>query len=204
MGIEVETDEVIGLEYDGIYHVITRNNKFSSKTLIIATGANRKTPNIKGVKEFEGKGVSYCAVCDAFFYKDKDVGVLGGGDYALQEARHLLPIAKSVSILTNGKELVENRSINYDDFYIHKKEIEEISGEDKISKIKFKDGTSLKTEGLFIAIGIATSTDLARKLGAVVNNNNIVVDTNMKTNVPRSICMWRLYRRITTNFKSSI
>lgn len=110
--------------------------------------------------------------------------MLGSGDYALQEARCLLPIAKSVSILTNGEELIQNRSINYDEFSIKEKEIEEILGEDRISNIKFKDGSNIKLDGLFIAIGVASSTDLARKVGAIIDNNNIVVDKEMSTNVP--------------------
>jgi thioredoxin reductase (NADPH) len=70
----------------------------------LATGSSRKTPPIKEVKEYEGHGVSYCAVCDAFFYKGKDVAVLGEGDYALHKALELLLVANSVTILTNGKE----------------------------------------------------------------------------------------------------
>lgn len=184
LGITIETDEVISVEFDGIYHVKTRNNIFNSKSLIIATGSNRKTPNIKGVKEFEGKGVSYCAVCDAFFYKNRDVSVVGSGDYAIEEASKLLPIAKSVSILTNGEKLVENRSINYNQFRIEEKQIEEIDGKDTVNEVKFKDGTNLKVDGLFVAIGVASSTDLARKLGAIIKDNSIAVDENMSTNVP--------------------
>lgn len=184
LGITIETDEVISVEFDGIYHVKTRNNIFNSKSLIIATGSSRKTPNIKGVKEFEGKGVSYCAVCDAFFYKNRDVSVVGSGDYAIEEASKLLPIAKSVSILTNGEKLVENRSINYNQFRIEEKQIEEIEGKDTVNEVKFKDGTNLKVDGLFVAIGVATSTDLARKLGAIIKDNSIAVDENMSTNVP--------------------
>lgn len=184
LGITIETDEVIGVEFTGTYHVKTRNNVFQSKTLILATGTSRKTPTIKGIREFEGKGVSYCAVCDAFFYRGKNVSVLGSGDYALEEANTLLPVAKSVSILTNGEELVQNRSNNYDDFSIQEKEIAEVRGESAINEIKFTDGTNIKTDGLFIAVGVASSTDLARKLGAIVKDNYVVVNENMATNVP--------------------
>lgn len=184
LGIAIETDEVIGVEFDGNYHVKTRNGIFQSKTLILATGTSRKAPTIKGIKEFEGKGVSYCAVCDAFFYRGKNVSVLGSGDYALEEAKVLLPVAKSVSILTNGDELVQNRGNNYDEFSIEEKEIAEVRGQDKVSEIKFKDGSNITTDGLFIAIGVASSTDLARKLGAIVKENYIVVDEHMATNVP--------------------
>ncbi len=185
LGVQIETDEVIGLDYSNdIYEIKTRNNLFKGKALILATGTSRKTPNIKGVKEFEGRGVSYCAVCDAFFYRNKDVSVLGSGDYALEEAKTLLPVAKTVSILTNGEELIENRSVNYNDFIINENEIEEIRGDNKIDIIQFKDGNHIKTDGLFIAIGTASSTDLARKIGAIIKDGNIIVNKNMETNVP--------------------
>lgn len=109
---------------------------------------------------------------------------MGSGDYALEEAKALLPVAKSVSILTNGEELVQSRSINYDDFLIEEKEIEELRGNERVNSIMFKDGSNIKTDGLFIAVGVASSTDLARKLGAVIKDNNIIVDKNMATNVP--------------------
>lgn len=184
LNIPIETDEVLNVKFDGIYYIETRNNTFEAKTLILATGTSRKKPLIKGVKEFEGRGISYCAICDAFFYRNKDVSVLGSGDYALSEARTLLPIAKSVSILTNGEELVQNREFNEEDFLIKEKAIEEIVGADSVNKVKFTDGTHITTDGVFIAIGVASSTDLAKKLGAVIDGNNITVDENMATNVP--------------------
>lgn len=184
LNISIETDEVVNIKFDGIYYVETRNNTFEAKTLILATGTSRKKPLIKGVKEFEGRGISYCAICDAFFYRNKDVSILGSGDYALSEARTLLPIAKSVSILTNGEELVQNRGFDEEEFIIQEKKIEEIIGADSVNKVKFTDGTHIETQGVFIAIGVASSTDLAKKIGAVTKDNSIVVDENMATNVP--------------------
>lgn len=184
LNIFIETDEVVNIKFDGIYYVETRNNTFEAKTLILATGTSRKKPLIKGVKEFEGRGISYCAICDAFFYRNKDVSILGSGDYALSEARTLLPIAKSVAILTNGEELVQNRGFDEEKFIIQEKKIEEIIGSDSVNKVKFTDGTHIETQGVFIAIGVASSTDLAKKIGAVTKDNSIVVDENMATNVP--------------------
>ena len=158
-----------------------------AKTLILATGASRKTPTIKGIKEFEGKGVSYCAVCDAFFYRNKDVAVLGSGDYALSEAEELLPIARTVTILTNGEELVENRSSRAQEIYSKVKtdnrQITEFRGDTTLQNVKFEDNTHLSINGVFVAIGTASSTDLAKKLGAIVENNIILVNRKMETNV---------------------
>ena len=184
LGIEIETDEVIGLEFDGEYKVKTRNREFTSKALILATGARRNVPTIKGVKEFEGKGVSYCAICDAFFYRNRDVAVLGSGDYAISEAKQLLPIANSVTILTNGEQIVENRDIDMEKIQILEKPINQFRGNDVIEEVVFDDNSKMKTSGIFIALGTASSTDLAKKLGAITNGNYIVVDKNMKTNVP--------------------
>ena len=181
LDIHIEDDEVTNISFENNFIVTTVNRQFESKYVIIATGTNRKTPNIKGIKEFEGKGVSYCAICDAFFYRNKDVAVLGNGNYAIHEASHLKPIAKSVTILTNGKEIVENRSVQ--EFEIEETPIREFRGTNVIEEIEFDNNNTKKIDGVFIAIGTASSTDLAKKIGAVVKNNNIVVDENMETTV---------------------
>ena len=181
LGVKIETDEVIDIKFDNNYNVYTRNNEFEAKALIIATGSSRKTSNIKGLKKLEGKGVSYCATCDAFFYRNKEVAVLGSGDYALHEAMELIPIAKKVTILTNGEELVENRS---SELNVNEKIIKEVRGENIIESVEFDDKTSLDISGMFIAIGVASSIDLAKKMGAIIEDNKIKVDSQMKTNVP--------------------
>ena len=75
--IPIETDEVLSIGKEENFVVETRNNTYQAKAVILATGTSRNTPNIKGIKELEGKGVSYCAICDAFFYRNKKVAVLG-------------------------------------------------------------------------------------------------------------------------------
>jgi len=181
MDIQIETDEVIDVKLEDYFRVFTRNAEYKAKTLIIATGSNRKAPKIKGIEELEGKGVSYCATCDAFFYRNKEVAVIGSGDYAIHEAMELMPIANKVTILTNGEKIIENRS---SEININDKKIKEIRGDNKVEKIEFEDKTNLDISGIFVAIGVASSTDLAKKIGAVVDGNNIKVDEEMKTNVP--------------------
>lgn len=184
LNVLLDTDEVIGVRFDGEkYEIETRNQTYEAKALILATGTARNTPKIKGIKELEGKGVSYCAICDAFFYRGKEVSVLGNGDYALKEATTLAPIAKKVTILTNGKDLVENRSPLPKNIQINGKEIQEVRGEAKLEQVDFKDQSNLKIDGLFVAIGTASSTDLAKKIGALTKDNKIVVDDKMATNV---------------------
>ena len=181
LGVPIENDEVTNISFERYFTIATVNSEFEAKNVIVATGTNRVTPNIKGVKEFEGKGVSYCAICDAFFYKDKDVAVVGDGNYAIHEANQLKNVANSVTILTNGSKMVQNRDAA--DFDIEEEKIREFRGENSIEEVEFDNNKKKKIDGVFIAIGTATSTDLARKIGALVKNNNIVVNENMETTV---------------------
>ena len=181
LNIELVKDEVVQLNYTNKFEVTTVNNVFESKYVVLATGVSRNVPNIRGIKEFEGKGVSYCAICDAFFYRNKNVAVLGSGNYAIHEAEILKPVAKSVTLLTNNEKLVENRDI---DLNVNEKKIREVRGYDKVDEVVFDDDTKEKVNGIFVAIGTASTNDLARKIGARVENNNIVVNENLETNVP--------------------
>ena len=181
LNIELVKDEVVQLNYTNKFEVTTVNNVFESKYVVLATGVSRNVPNIRGIKEFEGKGVSYCAICDAFFYRNKNVAVLGSGNYAIHEAEILKPVAKSVTLLTNNEKLVENRDI---DLNVNEKKIREVRGYDKVDEVVFDDDTKEKVNGIFVAIGTASTNDLARKIGARVENNNIAVNENLETNVP--------------------
>ncbi len=180
--IKLLKDEVVNIKYQNNFIIETVNSNYETKSVILATGANRETLNIKGVKEFEGKGISYCAICDAYFYKGKDVAVLGSGNYAIHELMQLKPVASSVTILTNGAELVQNREIS--NINVIEKPIREFIGDSKLQEIEFEDNTKKKISGIFIAQGIASSSDLARKIGARIENGYIVVNENMETTVP--------------------
>lgn len=182
LGVEIVQDEVINIELKDNFTIETVNSKYDTKSVILATGVNRNIPNIKGIKEFEGKGISYCAICDSFFYKEKDVAVLGEGNYAIHEFETLKPIANSVTILTNGGKIVQNRS---NGVVVNEKKIKEFRGTNKLEEVEFEDDTKQKINGVFIAVGTASSTDIARRIGARIENNNIVVNENMETSVPR-------------------
>lgn len=179
LGIEVITDETIEIEYNNNFLVKTINKQYEAKALILATGNKRKTPNINGIDNFNGKGISYCAVCDGFFYKNKEVAVIGNGEYAINEVNHLLPLAKKVTMLTNGKE-IDNKNTNIN---IDNREINEFRGDTSLKEIVFNDNSNIKVDGAFIALGTATSTDLAQRLGAIIKDNKIVVNEKMETNV---------------------
>ena len=181
LGIHIEYDEVTNISFENKFIVTTANNNYESEYVIIATGTNRKTPNIKGIKEFEGKGVSYCAICDAFFYRNKEVSVLGNGRYAISEANELMNIAKGITILTDGKEAPEIRA---DNVRIDTRRIREVRGNQKIEEVEFEDNSKIKTDGIFVALGVAGSTEFAKKLGIITQKDRIVVNENMETNIP--------------------
>ncbi len=150
-------------------------------TVLIATGASRKTPGIKGLKDFEGKGVSYCAVCDAFFYRNKPTAVIGSGNYAAHEASVLSGTSSSVFILTDGQPLSADTA---DNITVCDKKIKEIHGSDKVESVIFEDDSKIAVSGVFVAIGTAGSTELARKTGVPVAGNKIITDENRATAVP--------------------
>lgn len=181
IGAEIVSDEVLGITYGNKLTVVTNSGTYEADSVVIATGTSRTVPNIKGIKEYEGHGVSYCAVCDAFFYRGKDVAVIGNGNYALHEALELLPTSNAVTILTNGMEpdfsVPEKIKVNTNI-------IDSITGNGVVEEVKFQNGESLPISGLFVAIGVAGSTDLAKKIGAEIQNNQIIVDENMSTNIP--------------------
>lgn len=165
VGVEVKKEEVINIQMTpNGFTVKTEQNLYEGRTVILATGNKKNKPPIQNIEEFEGRGVSYCAVCDGFFYRNKNITVIGDGNYAISEVNELIHLAKEITILTNGRKAPEMRS-QEDNLKIDTKEIQAIKGENKVEAIQFKDGTTLKTDGIFIANGVAGSLDFAKKLG---------------------------------------
>lgn len=181
LGCDIREDEVVGISYNGKYQVQAKNGVYEADAVILATGAQRNSPKIPGISELEGRGVSYCAVCDAFFYRNKNVAVLGGGEYAIHEALELLPTAASVTLLTDGKE--PEVSVP-EGIQIEKRKLISLEGERVLERICFDVGEPLAVAGVFIAVGVASSGDLAKKLGAQTEGNRIVVNERMETTLP--------------------
>lgn len=181
--IEIKNDEVLDIEYlNNSYLVKTVNNEYETKTVVLATGKNRKMSNILGEDKFIGKGISYCAICDGYFFKNKNIAVIGSGEYAIHEAGILQNVSDKVTIFTNGGKLPENRSIEIKN--VIEGRIDAIRGDKKVENILLNDKRSIPVDGVFIAQGIASSIDFAKKLGIILENNNIVINDNMETNVP--------------------
>lgn len=181
IGIDLKQEEVVKIEQiEEGFNIETERDEYNSKTVVFATGNKKKKPQINGIEEFEGKGVSYCAICDAFFYRNRTVAVLGSGNYALSETNELINIVNKIRILTNGEKAPEFRADNVE---IETKPVKKILGNEKVEEIEFNDGTKIKTDGIFIAQGVAGSLEFARKLGVITKKNAIVVNENMETNV---------------------
>ena len=182
LGAALVRTEVTGIEYaERGFTVKTTGDAFTADAVILATGSPRAVPNIPGVREFEGRGVSYCAICDAFFYRGKAVGVLGQGEYALEEARVLLPVAGSVTLLTNGAPAPAALP---EGLRVDTRPLAAIEGGELVERAVFAEGAPLPLDGVFIAYGTAGSGDFARKLGAQVDGARIRANADGSTAVP--------------------
>lgn len=184
LGVEFIEADVMGLAFNDAFtgfYAETGEKKVEADSLILAAGASRSSLAIPGIKEFEGKGVSYCAVCDAFFYRGKTVAVIGAGEYAVHEARTLLPHAAQVILLTNGEEPPADIP---EGIAVRKEKLKAVEGAQRAERVQFADGTFLETEGVFLALGTAGSTELAKKMGIMLAGSSIQTDEHMATNIP--------------------
>lgn len=180
LGVHLLNEEVTDVTGgDGEFVVKTFTNEYKAKSVVIATGNKKIKPDIKGIDEHEGRGISYCAICDGFFYRNKKIAVIGNGRYAISEANDLKNVASEITILTNGENMTEDS-----DYIVKKSKILQIAGDDGIvSKVIFEDNSELAIDGIFVAIGQAGGGDFAKKLGILMENGIIQTDENMETNV---------------------
>ena len=182
LGAKIADDEVTDLMFDGNEFVATGlGGSFRGKVCIMATGAARKKTPLPGMAEMEGHGVSYCAVCDAFFYRKKNVAVLGSGEYALHEVNELLSVVGSVTLLTNGMEVTAKFPENVQ---IETRKIAGLKGTGQFEGVRFEDGSESNFDGMFVAMGSANATDLALKAGAAFDAGKLVLDKDFQTTVP--------------------
>ena len=182
LGAHIVDDEVTDLYFDGNMFVATGlAGEYRGRACIMATGSARKKQPLPKMAELEGHGVSYCAICDAFFYRGKNVAVLGAGEYALHECKELLNVAGSVTLLTNGADVTAEFP---ETVKIEKRPLKALLGEGQLAGAVFMDESEIKLDGLFVALGSASAMDLARKAGDAFENGNVVLDKNFMTTVP--------------------
>ena len=172
----------------------TLSHTFKAKSIIIATGAQAKKLGVNGEKEFIGRGVSYCAVCDGAFYKNKVVAVVGGGNAALEEAMYLTKFADKVYVIHRRREfradkIVQERAFNNEKLeFIYDAVVKEIQGENNvqnivIENIKTNENSNLAVDGVFPYIGFSPNTDLINGQISQDPGGFIITDETMKTSV---------------------
>ena len=178
LGVRMVRGELFGIEYgEEGFAVKTSAGTLDAGAAVIACGTQRNTPPIAGIDAFDGRGVSYCAVCDAFFFRGKKVGVVGSGAYAASEYEVLKGVIQDVTALTNGEAPQFSLPCAT-------RKIARLEGGDALERVVFEDGSAEAFDGLFIACGTAGAFELSRKLGLETANGKIVTDERRATNVP--------------------
>lgn len=189
LNIEIKYEEVLDIKNNTIKEVITKNNIYLTKNIIIATGRTPRKLELNNENTLLGKGISYCATCDGFFYKNKDVAILGGGNSALEAAIYLSKICNNIAIINRSEKLradyelinevknLKNIQIIYNEQI---KELKENNG--YLDGIVLNDRT-LKVDGLFVYIGLIPTLPFIKNVNLNLDNGYIVVDDKMKTNI---------------------
>ena len=190
-GAEIKFEKVLEIKKkSNEFIVITNKDNYLSKKVIIATGLDVKKLGLKKEKEFLGKGISYCATCDAGFYKDKIVGIVGGGDAALTSAMLLSKFAKKVYIIYRRNKffralpvyinkIKENKKITS----IFNSNVKELLGNEKLTGVLLDTKKKIKLDGLFIIIGGSPNVNVAKNLELETDNGYIKVDKFQRTNI---------------------
>ncbi|MAH43155.1 thioredoxin reductase [archaeon] len=192
--VPIKTEEVKSVAKtkkgkDTIFKVKTKNKTYSAKSLIIASGSKRRKLEIPGEKKYEGKGIHYCATCDAPMYRNKTVGVVGGGESAAQAVMLLAQYAKKVYLMYRGDQLKTER------IYIKRMEankkvkimlntkVKRFNGNHLLKNIVLQNDDIMKLDGVFVEIGHLPSSELAEQLDIKVVDKKIVVNEMKETNV---------------------
>ena len=200
-GTKVEIDFISKVDFSkdkgGMHKLYTQNgDEIISKTVIISTGASAKYLGLPSEKRLIGGGVSACAVCDGFFYKNQDVAIVGGGDTAIEEATYLAKICNNVTMLVRkdhfrASKAMQNRLSNYNNIKVlFNHEVIEVMGENVVDGLKIKnnhtnDLSELEITGLFIAIGHSPNTDIFKGIVDMDDSGYILTDKiSTKTNIP--------------------
>ena len=177
LGIEVITNEVVGIEYAANgFKVNCKDQSFECLTVLLASGKARNKLMVKDLSNFEGKGVSYCAICDGFFYRGKKLGLVGNGEFAKSELEILKKFSNDITLFTNGDDF------NIEGVNTVKDKIVSVYGSDTLEGIETINN-KYNLDGLFIAYGTANAISFAKHLGLVLDNQNNIVVKDYQTNI---------------------
>lgn len=177
--IPVFEEEVLGIDYFDTFTVKTTKQEHEAKAVLLATGANRASLRVKGFNDYVGKGISFCAVCDGFIYRGKRIGLVGSGEFMLEELDVLRNFSSDITVFTNNSPLEHP----IEDVKLVTEKITEIKGEETISTVVTTDGNH-PIDVLFVAMGTPSAADFALRMGAFTDKNDIVVDKHLMTNIP--------------------
>ena len=178
LGVEIINDEVLSIDNFPDYSVKTIKTEYKSKVVLLATGKSQATLKAKGFTNYIGKGISYCAICDGFIYRDKKIGLVGNKEFMLEELEILKNFSKDITIFTDGMDL----TVDVDEKVVTEK-ILELKGANTINKV-ITETNEYDVDVLFIAIGSPSASDFALRMGAFLDDkNNIIVDKLFMTNI---------------------
>jgi len=214
LGVELEIDEVIKIESEeSVHHVFTSNQKYEAKAVIIATGAKHRTLGLDKEELLTGHGVSYCALCDGAFFKNKRVAVVGGGNTAITEALYLSTYCESVTVIHRRDSfradlsLMNQAESKSNIFWIKDTVVQGLEGDQKLSGLKLlntktNSTSSLSVDGLFVAIGHLPQTNPFSGLVPIDSEGFFDIGEDCKTPVPSIYvagdCRKKNMRQLTT------
>ncbi len=192
---------------------LARKGKFTSDSIILATGGRSRPLNVPGEDEFKGRGISYCATCDGDFFQDKEIIVVGGGNSALEEAVSLTKYASKVTVVHQFdhfqalEHYIEEAEANEKIEFIMESEIAEFFGDEKLSKVKIEnmkthEFTEMNIDGVFVLIGYIPNTEMFEGTVELTDRKEIITTRDMETNIPGIFaagdCTAKKYRQVTT------
>ena len=189
LNIEIKYEEVLDIKNNDVKEVVTKNNTYLTKNIIIATGRIPRKLDLENENNLLGKGISYCATCDGFFYKNKNVAILGGGNSALEAAIYLSKICNNVTIINRSEKLRadyelinEVKKLNNIQI-IYNEQIKELKENNGYLGSIILNNQTLKVDGLFIYIGLIPTLPFIKNINLNLENGYILVDNKMKTNI---------------------
>ncbi|MDI6815145.1 MAG: thioredoxin-disulfide reductase [Dehalococcoidales bacterium] len=195
-GLKTVIAEATGIKLEAGQKVVeTTKGNFIAKAVIIASGSERYKLGIPGEEELTGKGVSYCATCDAAFFRQQPVVVVGGGDAAITEALHLAKFASKIVVIHRRNQLRASRILQEKAFSEPKIEflwntiVEEIEGKNSVKRLKLRqvitgEKSSLEIAGIFISIGLKPNTDYVKSILPLDATGHITTNDRMETEIP--------------------
>lgn len=194
-GLESLTAEVTGVSRGNLYQISTTEGDIQAESIIIATGSDYRKLGVAGEEKFLGRGMSYCATCDGFFFRGREVAVVGGGDTAITDALELAEYCRKVYLIHRRDQLRAMKALQEKAFsepkidFIWNTVVEEILGDGKLKALRLRNVKTgelqiLEVDGLFVAVGFKPNTQLFSSLLKLDEAGSIITDESMRTSVP--------------------